>query len=160
MTHMYRGCVIIVAVAAVLEGCSTAPRDFTPTLKAVPSERAAFEADLAGCKAQVASGRRSNFSTSGRTTSVAAGGAVGVGAGLATGASAASGAGMLGGAAGAAGLAAGFVVAAPIAIVVISRNIRARKEREIKAATATCLQENGYQVADWERTPKSPAAAR
>jgi hypothetical protein len=59
---------------------------------------------------------------------------------------------MMAGAAGAAGLAAGFVVGAPIGIVVVSRRIRARKEREIKAATATCLQEHGYEVTDWDRT--------
>ena len=147
-------------LAVLLAGCSTAPRDFTPALAATAAPQPAFEADLADCKAQVASGRRANFDNSGRATSVAAGSAIGVGAGLATGASAASGMGMMAGAAGGAGLAAGFVIAAPIAIVAVSKSIRARKEREIKAATATCLQERGYVVTEWRRTPRATPAAR
>jgi len=145
--------------AALLAGCSTAPRDFTPTLATPATTATNYEADLADCKTQVASGRRSDFN-SGRTTAVVAGSAVGVGAGLATGASAASGMGMMAGTAGAAGMAVGMVVAAPLGVVVVSKTIRAHKEREIKAATATCLQEHGYQVASWRRTGKAAAPTR
>jgi len=146
---------------ALLAACSTKPREFTPTLTAAPATAAsataaappsALEADLADCKAQVAAGKRSNFETSGRTGSVVAGTAIGVGAGLATGASAASGMGMMAGAAGGAGLAAGFIVAAPIAIVVASKSVRAHKEKEIKTATAACLAARGYTVTEWRRT--------
>lgn len=146
-----------IAGAAVLAGCSTTPRDFTPTLAAAPAQEAAFENDLASCRQQVAAGRRADFAN-GRATTAGVGTAVGVGAGLAAGASAASGAGMLAGTAGAMGLAAGFVVFAPLAMYGAARTIRARKERDIRTATATCLQEHGYTVAEWEKTPKAPAA--
>jgi hypothetical protein len=154
-----RGLAAALAGAVLLAGCSTAPRAFTPTLAAAPSGPGLeqFDADLADCNAQVASGRRSGFA-GGRGSSVAAGTAVGLGAGLATGASAAAGGGMMAGAAGAAGLAAGFLVAAPIAMVAVSRSVRVRKEREIQAATTLCLEERGYVVTDWERTKaKVPA---
>jgi hypothetical protein len=156
----YRFRPLAAALALLLAACSTAPRDFTPTLTGSAQPQPDFAADLADCKSQVAAGRRSDFNNSGRAASVAAGSAIGVGAGLATGASAASGMGMMAGTAGAAGLAAGFVVAAPLAIIVVSKSVRARKERDIKTATTTCLQERGYVVEGWSRMPRAPTPAR
>jgi hypothetical protein len=144
----------VLACAALSTACSTAPRPYAPVVQVAPTAQQVYETDLADCNAQVAAGKRKDF-TGGRTGSVLAGTAIGVGVGAATASSAAAGAGMLGGAAAGAGLATGFVLAAPIAIVVVSKSVRAHKEREIQTATATCLSERGYAVTDWTRLPKT-----
>jgi len=146
---------MLFATVGLLPACSTKPREFTPTLTTTPTAQVAFDADLADCKTQVASGKKS-FGTG---TAVAAGSAIGVGAGLATGASAASGMGMMSGTAAAAGLATGFIVTAPIAVFVVSRSIRGHKERAIKAAMTDCLRSRGYEIAEWDRAPKHAAVA-
>jgi hypothetical protein len=63
---------------------------------------------------------------------------------------------MVGGMAAAAAGAATMVLIAPVAMVGISRMVRASKEREIKAAMSTCLAEHGYEVGAWEPVKKRP----
>ena len=52
------------------------------------------------------------------------------------------------------------LVLAPVvgvaAAVGMAKHKRAKKEREIKTATALCLSEAGYQVSDWTKTKRRP----
>lgn len=142
---------VITAISVTVSACSTTPRDFTPSLALSGAKSDTANADLADCRAQVADKSKSK---SGETAAVVGGSAVGLGAGALTAGSAASGAGMLSGAVAGAGLAAGFALAAPVAIVVISKSIRSRKERQIRTTLTRCLQDRGYVVSDWQRTPR------
>jgi hypothetical protein len=144
-----------ITVIAMLTGCASHPRGFSPVMSQAPADQAAFESAFNVCSAEVAAGRRDSF-RSGRGGSAAGGMALGGAAALATGASAASGAGMLAGMAAGAGLAIGLVVFAPLAIVGVSHIQRANKEREIQTAMTTCLAEEGYVVDDW-RIPAAGA---
>ncbi len=153
-----------IAVIVALGGCASTPRGFAPLLDMPPADASAFEVAFQVCGEQVAAGRRDQF-RAGRATSATTGLALGGAAALATAGSAASGAGMLAGAAAGAGLAIGLVVFAPLAIFGASRIQRANKEREIKAAMAACMAEEGYVIEDWriardgETGPASPTQA-
>lgn len=144
-----------VLAAFALTGCASAPREFEPQLTQPASDQAAYQAAFVQCRADVETGKRSNFRAS-RGTSAGVGLGVGAGAGAVMASSAASGAGMLAGPAAAVALGAGMLIFAPIAIYGTSRAIRAGKEKEIKAAMGACLAEEGYAVADW-RLPPRPA---
>jgi hypothetical protein len=65
--------------------------------------------------------------------------------------------------AGALAAAGAAIVAMPVVGLVgawgLAKSKRLKKEKVIKTATAECLQEQGYQVATWERAPKKPKAA-
>ena len=143
------------ALAGLIAGCSSAPREFEPQLAQPAADTTAYEAAFVQCRADVAEGKRSNF-RAGRATSAGAGVAVGAGAGMVMASSAASGMGMMAGPAAAAALGAGMLIFAPVAIYGASRAIRAGKEREIKAAMSACLAEEGYTVSDWKIAPKPP----
>ena len=145
---------VAVAAAALLAGCSSAPRDLEPQLAQPPADTAAWQAAFVQCREEVAAGKRSNF-REGRATTAGVGVAAGLGAGSVMASSAAAGAGMLAGPAAAVALGAGMVVFAPVAIFGASRMIRAGKEKEIKAAIETCLAEEGYAVSEW-RVAKQP----
>ena len=106
----------------------------------------------------VASGQRSNFGA-GRGASAAAG-AAGAVAGVGLGAAALGGTYATYGAAAAA--AGATLLLAPVvgvaAAVGMAKHKRARKEREIKGATALCLSEAGYQVEGWTKVKRRSAA--
>lgn len=146
---------VLVASAAMLAGCASNPRAYSPVMASPPADGAAFEAAFHQCSADVAAGQRANF-TEGRTSSAVGGAAIGGVAAVATGASAASGAGMLAGAAGAAGLAVGAVIFAPLAVWGVSRARRAHNERVVRDAMSLCLAEHGYEVQDWELVRGEP----
>lgn len=154
----------VLAIAAVLAGCASHPRGFSPVMVQAPADQAAFEAAFDVCSQQVADGRRDSF-RSGRGGSALVGGAIGGTAAVATTGSAVAGTGLLGAAAAGPILAATAVVFAPVAIYGVSRVQRANKEREIRDAMTACLAEDGYQVTDWrlargEQTgPTSPTRA-
>ena len=128
-----------------LAGCSSRPRDFTPTLQAAPADGAKYAADYESCRKMVAEGQRSGFGA--RLASGGAGVVAGVGVTAAT-------------VGGTAGTMAGAAAAASVAMVMlpvvgvaaawgVAKARKANKEREVKDATALCLSEAGYMVSDW-----------
>jgi len=149
-----RTSVAVLAIAAVLAGCASGPRGFSPVMAQAPADQFAFEAAFNACSQMVAEGRRSSFS-SGHATSTLSGMAIG-GAAAASSGAVASGAGTLGAVAGGLSAAATLVVAAPLAIVAMSHVQRSNRERQIRTAMTTCLAESGYQVEDWELVRGEP----
>jgi hypothetical protein len=141
----------VLAVVLTMEGCSSRPREFNPTLAAPAASQSDFELAYASCRELLVQGK---LDVSGRTGSV--------GAAAAAGATTALTGGALASAGGYAGLAAASatVVLLPFAIVGgawgMAKMKRAKKERAIKAAMASCLQERGYHVAGWSRAAKKP----
>jgi hypothetical protein len=139
------------AIAVTLQGCSSRPREFNPTL-AVPAEsQSDFDAAYATCRQLLVEGK---LDASGRSGSA--------GAGAAAGATTAVAGGALASAGGYAGLAAASatIVLLPFAIVGgawgMAKMKRAKKEHAIKAAMTGCLQERGYQIASWTKAEKKP----
>ncbi len=136
------------ALAAALGACSSRPRQFVPTLNALPSDQTKYEADYRACQVLVAAGHRSNFGA--RIASGGAGVVTGIGVGAAT--MAGSGGTMVG----AMAAASTAMVAMPVVGLAAARawgmakRQKSRKEREIKEATALCLSEQGYTVASWD----------
>jgi hypothetical protein len=136
----------------ILQGCSSRPRDFTPTPATPTTNQADFEAAYATCHQLLVAGK---LSSSGRSGSLAAGAGAGAGT-AAVGGTAAAMAGGWGGVA----LASATVVLLPFAIVGgawgMSRMKRAKKERAIKTALEGCLQERGFQVGGWSKSIAEP----
>jgi hypothetical protein len=136
-----------------LQGCSSRPREFTPTLSAPPASQAEFDAAYANCHQLMVAGK---LDANGRTAS----GAVGVAAGAGTAIAGTTAATAVGGYAGLAAASA-TIVLIPFAILGgawgMARMKRAQKEKAIKTALEGCLQENGYEVADWAKAVKKPA---
>ena len=139
-----------VAAAVLLQGCSSKPRKFTPTLAAPPSgdasfDQASFERAYAECNSLLVEGK---LNESGRLSS-AAGGAAATGATAAVGGATAAAVAGYGGLA----VAAATVVLLPVAAIGgaigMSKMKRAKKERAIKAKMAGCLEERGFLVAKW-----------
>jgi hypothetical protein len=139
------------AFALILEGCSSRPRQFNPTLAAPAANPSDFNVAYATCQHLLAAGK---LNSSGRSGSA--------GAGAAAGATTAVAGGALASAGGYAGLAAASatVVLLPFAIVGgawgLAKMKRAKKERAIKTELTGCLQERGYQVAGWSKALKKP----
>jgi hypothetical protein len=140
---------LVLAVAAVvtLTGCSSRPREFTPTLGIATAERAGFDQAYATCTQLMAAGK---LNQEGRAGSLGAGAAAGV-------TTAAVGAGTvaaLGPSMGALAAASATVVLLPFAVIGgawgMSKMKRAKKEAAIKKVISGCLQERGYSVADWK----------
>jgi hypothetical protein len=159
---MHRTILIATACAGLLvQGCSSRPREFNPTLGIATADAAGFDQAYATCTQLMVAGK---LDKQGRSGSLGGGAAVGattmaVGAGAAT---------AMGGWAGVAAASA-TVVLLPFAIVGgawgMAKMKRAKKEAAIKQVIGGCLQERGYSVAGWERAPKTrvasaPAAAR
>lgn len=144
----YNKLVGAVAAAVLLQGCSSRPREFAPTLATAPASSAALDASVAECSQLLVAGK---LDGSGRVGSGAAGAAAGSAAAVAGGALATSMVPAVG-----AALASATIVLLPfVAIggaVGMAKMKRAKKERAIKAALAGCLQERGHQVTGWEKT--------
>jgi len=145
-----------VAAAVLLQGCSSKPRTFTPTLAApqsgqVPFDQAVFDRAYAECTQLLVEGK---LDDSGRLAS-AAGGAAASGAAVAVGGATAA------AVAGYAGLAvvAATVVLLPVAAiggaVGMAKAKRAKKEKIIKAKMGGCLAERGYLVSEWVKGRKA-----
>lgn len=143
------------AGAVLLQGCSSRPRQFAPTLAAPQSgqgtfDQAAFDRAYADCTSLLGAGK---LDQNGRLAS-AAGGAAASGAAMAVGT--ATGAAV----AGYSGLAvvAATVVLLPFAAVGgaigMSKMKRAKKEKAIKAKMTGCLADRGYQVSNWVKAKK------
>jgi uncharacterized protein YcfJ len=137
---------VLLVAALSLSACSSRPREFAPTLNAVPADSAKYEADYQACRTMVAEGQRSGFGAR-----VASGG-VGVAAGVGLGAALAGGTG--GTALGAMAAASATLVMAPFIGVAsawgLAKRSKNKKEREVKEATSLCLSELGYTVAGWK----------
>lgn len=141
-----------IAIALTVQGCSSRPRDFNPTLAAPAASQTDFDGAYATCRQLLVEGK---LDASGRSGSA--------GAGAAAGATTAVAGGALASAGGYAGLAAASatIVLLPFAIVGgawgMAKMKRARKERAIKAAMTGCLRDRGYQVAGWTKVETKPA---
>ena len=144
------------SAALVLQGCSSRPREFTPTLAVATADRAAFDADVETCRELLVAGK---LDKSGRVGSAAAGVATGAGV-LAGGATAASSAGMFAGAA----IASATVIAIPFVALGsawgMSKIKRNKKEKAIQVAMAGCLEQRGHKILGWTKAPKRSRAAK
>ena len=140
-----------VAASLLLAGCSSRPREFTPTLGISTAEAAGFEQAYATCTQLMVAGK---LDQQGRSGSLGGGAAVGAGT-MAVGAGTAAAVG--GGWAGVA-VASATVVLLPFAIIGgawgMAKMKRAKKEAAIKNVIGGCLQERGYSVANWEIAKK------
>lgn len=155
---MNRNLLALVACAGLLvQGCSSRPRTFSPTLAAASTDRPAFDAAYAECNRLFVAGK---LDRNGRVGSGAVGAAAGATMAVAGGAAATS-AGIYTGAA----VASATVVLIPfVAIgtaVGMAKVKRARKEKAIKTAMGGCLHDRGYEIAGWEKAkkPRRVAAA-
>jgi hypothetical protein len=147
MTHKI---ISAMAVALMLAGCSSRPREFAAVLAVPPANQAAYNAAVAECGTLLAQGK---LTSDGRLASGAAGAAAG-GAALAVGSAAASTAGMFGGLA----VAGATIVLLPFAAIGgaygMAKAKQKKKERAIQIAMAGCLRERGYEVTGWQRVGK------
>lgn len=138
------------AVALLLQACSSRPREFTPALAAAPADQTKFDADYQTCRQLLADGK---LNSAGRLASGAAGAAAGATVAVVGGAAASS-AGFYTGLA----VAGATVVALPFVAVAgawgLAKSKKKKKERAIQTAMTGCLEERGYQVASWDRLPK------
>jgi len=142
------------AASLVLGACSSRPREFTPTLGAVPADQAKFDAAYAECRQLFVAGK---LDTNGRLASGGAGAAAGGAVGLVGSAGVAS-AGIWGGMA----VASATLVLMPVAIVGgaigMAKVKRHKKEAAIQRVMAGCLHDRGYEVASWAKASKVKAA--
>lgn len=152
VTRMGGSALIIAAMATALAGCSTKPRNFAASVSTPVADRNTFEQDYRTCDSLVRAGHSSNFKgaaasglagaagTFGTTAAFAYGGGIGIGGASTAASMAIPGVGI-------------------IAALGMSRAIRGGKERKLKANMTACLNEYGYEVADWEKLKKRDDAA-
>ena len=151
-------CNLLVATACaglLLQGCSSRPREFTPTLGMSTAEAAGFDQAYATRTQLMVAGK---LAQEGRSGSLGNGAAIGattaaVGAGTAA---------AMGGWAGVAAASA-TVVLLPFAIIGgawgMSKMKRAKKKAAIKNVISGCLQERGYSVANWHMAKRGRTAS-
>ena len=138
------------AIAAMVAGCSSRPREYAPTMAAATSQaaRAAFDKDVGECHQLLVAGK---LDSEGRLGSAGAGAAAGA-ATMAGGAALASSAGLYGGMA----VASATVVLLPFAAVggawMMANAKRSKKERAIQQVMAGCLSQRGHTIVGWEKT--------
>lgn len=147
--------VAAVAAAVLLQGCSSRPRTFSPTLAPPQAgqsvfDQAAFDRAYTDCTQLLV---QNKLDDNGRLAS-AAGGAAASGAAVAVGGATAAAVAGYGGLA----VVAATVVLLPIAAiggaVGMSKMKRAKKEKAIKAKMSGCLAERGYLVNEWVKAGK------
>ena len=146
---------IILAASVVVQGCSSRPRAFAPTLAALPSgqatfDQAAFDQANATCSQLLVAGK---LDQNGRVASAGVGAAAS-GAAMAVGTVSAA---AVAGYSGLAVLGATIVLLPFAAIggaVGMAKMKRAKKEKAIKTAMTGCLAERGYAVSGWEKVAK------
>jgi hypothetical protein len=140
----------------LLEGCSSRPREFTPMLGIPPADQAKFEAAYGDCKQLLVTGK---LDGNGRLASGGAGAAAGGAVGVAGGA-AAAGAGLYGGMA----VMSATLVLMPVAVVGgaigMAKIKRHKKEMAIQRTMAGCLRDRGYEVASWQKAPRTKPLVR
>jgi hypothetical protein len=153
---MRRNLLLVTVCAGLLvQGCSSRPREFNPTLAAASADRTAFDAAYAECNQLLVTGK---LDANGRSSSLGGGAAAGA-------TTAAVGMGTAATIGGYGGLAAASatVILLPFAIVGgawgMAKMKRAKKEKAIKTAMTGCLHDRGYAVASWEIAKKKRGAA-
>ena len=148
MKSAYLACAVMAGV--VVQGCSSRPREFTPSLAAPAESQAEFDAAYANCHQLLVAGK---LDASGRLASGARGAAATATTAV-VGGVAASSAGLYTGMA----VASATIVALPIAAVAgavgMAKIKRTKKEKAIKAAMTGCLKESGYAVTGWTKAKK------
>jgi hypothetical protein len=139
--------VVTVCAGLLVQGCSSRPREFTPTLGIATAEAAGFDQAYATCTQLMVAGK---LDTEGRSGSLG----TGVAAGATTAAVGAGAVAAIGPSMGALAAASATVVLLPFAVIGgmwgSAKMKRAKKEAAIKKVISGCLQERGYSVADWE----------
>lgn len=139
------------ALALVVGGCSSRPRQFVATVNPPAADEAVYKRDFTTCDTLARKGYKSDFKAVALSTVGAAAGSVAGAVSVGTAAVAVGNAGFVGSLSAATvafpivGLAAGFGV---------SRAIRGGREKRLKRAVATCLSEYGYTVDTWSRVIK------
>ena len=147
---------VAAAAALLVQGCSSRPREFRPTMTAANLDRAAFDTAYADCDRLLVAGK---LDATGRSSSLGGGAAAGA-------TTAAVGAGTAAAIGGYGGLAAASatIVLLPFAIVGgaygMAKMKRAKKERAIQTAMTGCLAERGYAVDGWARTGRTRVAPK
>ncbi len=145
----FKTTVMLSCLLLATSACSTRPRYFTATVNPPPSDAAKFEQDVALCRALVGKGHKSEFLA--QAASVGAGT---LAASAVTTAAVISTTGFLEATAASTALGA---VALPFGVLAgfgITRVIRSKRERTLKASLTTCLSEFNYTVVAW--TPTKP----
>jgi hypothetical protein len=142
----------VTACAGLLvQGCSSRPREFSPTLGIATAEAAGFDHAYATCTQLMAAGK---LNQDGRAASLGAGAA----AGATTAAVGAGTVAVIGPSMGALAAASATVVLLPFAVIGgawgMAKMKRAKKEEAIKNVISGCLQDRGYSVARWEMVKK------
>jgi len=147
---------IILAASVAVQGCSSRPREFTPTLAAAPADQAAFDTAYAACSQLLVDGK---LTRDGRLASAGAGAAAGGTAAVLGGATAAAVAGY-----GGLAVASATIVLLPFVVVGgavgMAKAKRAKKEKAIRTAMTGCLAERGYYVSEWEKVKKKHPAPK
>ncbi len=142
---------VISAVALMMGGCSSRPRQFIATVNPPAVDEAAYQRDFQTCDTLARKGYKSGFKAAALSTAGGAAGAVGGSIVVGSGAVALGSAGFTGSLAAATvafpivGIAAGFGV---------SRAIRGGREKRLKRSVSSCLGEYGYTVDTWSRVIK------
>jgi hypothetical protein len=145
--------VTVIAIFALVGGCSTRPREFRADIAASPPEARNFDADMRQCQVMVRQGVKKDFKRTAAQVALGTGGGIAIGGAVAS--AAAANATTLSGAFGAMGAgAAAMTVAGPLIGFGVSRMIRTGREKKYRAALEACLGEYGYQVAGWKKQKK------
>jgi hypothetical protein len=143
---------VLPACAVLLvQGCSSRPREFTPTLGIATADAAGFDQAYAACTQLMVAGK---LNEEGRAGSLGAG----VAAGATTAAVGAGTVAAIGPSMGALAAASATVVLLPFAVIGgawgMAKMNRAKKEAAIKNVISGCLQERGYSIASWGMVTK------
>ena len=149
---MRRHLVVVAACTGLLvQGCSSRPREFRPTLGIATADPAGFDQAYAACTQLLAAGK---LNQEGRSGSLGAGAA----AGATTAAVGAGTVAAMGPSMGALAAASATVVLLPFAVIGgawgMAKMKRAKKEATIKKVISGCLQERGYSISDWQMVRK------
>ena len=139
-----------IAAAALVQGCSSRPREFNPTLATPAADAAKFKADYAECHQLMVAGKLDRNGVAGSAGAGAAAGA----ATLAGGAAAATSAGLYGGMA----VASATIVAIPFVAIggafAMAKIKRNKKEKAIQQVMAGCLDQRGHEIVGWKNSGK------
>lgn len=145
-----------IIAALLLQGCSSRPREFTPSVSGQLSDTSDFNVAYGACQQLLTLGK---LDASGRLASGAAGVAAGATT-VALGSAAATSAGLYGGGV---ALASATVVLLPFAVIGgaigMAKMRRHRKEIGVQRAMSGCLAERGYSVSGWTKAAKHKATA-
>ena len=148
----------IFPLVLLMSACSTVPRAYSPVIPGHNLSDPEFVAVLERCVTMVNDGVTSGFNENWVASS-----AVGVATGYGTGALVVASVGGAGLAETAIAASAAIVLMPVVGVagaVIYSRQVRARREREVQDATGQCLREHGYAVQGWVLQPSASQGSR